>query len=249
VSCKLQAASKESYWQLSTYGLWLATCSSQLVACNLQLHSPAHPKPLLLSIQKTIFTLTTMQDFKLYFGMGTEHILSWDALDHLLFVTALCIGYTLQDWKKVALLVTAFTIGHSLTLALSALNLLSFPVKWIEFLIPLTILSTALLNIFRQNNTGSRRPVYALALLFGLIHGMAFAANFNALEGSEGLVAHLFAFNIGIELAQLLVVGGLLLLSFILLQLLKIPRRGWVVTASAMIVVFSIKWAIERYPL
>ena len=63
-----------------------------------------------------------MQDFKLYFGLGTDHILNWEALDHILFVAALCLRYLIKDWKKVVVLVTAFTIGHSITLALSALG-------------------------------------------------------------------------------------------------------------------------------
>ena len=89
-----------------------------------------------------------MQDFNLYFGLGVEHILTWDALDHILFVTALCPRYKFSDWKKVAVLVTAFTIGHSITLILSVFGYVTVPVAWIEFLIPLTIAGTALNNLF-----------------------------------------------------------------------------------------------------
>src|SRR5580693_638006 len=101
-----------------------------------------------------------MQDFKLYFGVGIDHILNWEALDHILFVAALCLRYLLKDWKKVVVLVTAFTIGHSATLALSALGLVHLPARWIEFFIPLTILATAINNLLQKDDPGrSRLPL------------------------------------------------------------------------------------------
>jgi hypothetical protein len=191
-----------------------------------------------------------MHDFGLYFDLGTDHILTWQAMDHILFVTALCLRYQWQDWQKVAILVTAFTIGHSATLALSAFSLIRFPRLWIEFLIPLTIAATALNNI-AQINSGPRKKlpvIYFFALFFGLIHGLAYASSFLDLEGKEGLVAHLFAFNAGIELAQLLVVGAVLFISFILVQLLKIPGLWWMRVASILILAVSVNMAIDRLP-
>jgi predicted neutral ceramidase superfamily lipid hydrolase len=191
-----------------------------------------------------------MDDFKLYFGLGKDHILTWEAMDHILFVTALCLRYLWQDWKKVALLVTAFTIGHSVTLALSALNYVSVPVKWVEFLIPLTIAVTALNNMVQKQAVQEKKLplIYFFALFFGLIHGLAYASSFLDLEGKEGLVPHLFAFNLGIELAQLLVVTAVLFISFVLVQLLKISRLGWIRIASLLILTFSVKMAIDRFP-
>jgi hypothetical protein len=191
-----------------------------------------------------------MNDFGLYFGLGTDHILSWGAMDHILFVTALSLRYLWQDWKKVAVLVTAFTIGHSVTLALSALNYVSVPVKWVEFLIPLTIVATALNNIVQKQVVQQNKLplIYFFALFFGLIHGLAYASSFLDLEGKTGLVAHLFAFNVGIELAQLLVVANVLFISFVLVQLLKISRIGWIRIASLLILAVSIKMAFERFP-
>src|ERR1700761_7022966 len=153
-----------------------------------------------------------MQDFKLYFGIGIDHILNWEALDHILFIAALCLRYLVKDWKKVVVLVTAFTIGHSITLALSALGLVHFPTRWIEFLIPVTIIATALNNLFQRSREvehPSRLPViYFFALFFGLIHGLAFASSLLSLIGRDGgLVVPLLAFNLGIETAQLLVVA------------------------------------------
>ncbi len=190
-----------------------------------------------------------MDDFRLYFGLGTHHILTWEAMDHILFVTALCLRYLWKDWKKVTILVTAFTVGHSVTLALSALNLVHVPRAWIEFLIPLTIAATALNNIAqKQQQEPSRLPaIYFLALFFGLIHGLAYASAFLDLEGREGLVAHLFAFNLGIELAQLLVVAIVLFISFVVVQLLRLPRTGWLRIASLLILVASFKMAYDRF--
>lgn len=190
-----------------------------------------------------------MSDFSIYFGLGTDHILTPQAMDHILFVSALCLRYLWKDWKKITILVTAFTIGHSATLALSALNYVSVPRNLVEFLIPLTIAATALNNLAqKQLQTPSRLPViYFFALFFGLIHGLAFASSFRELEGKEGLVAHLFAFNLGIELAQLLVVAVVLLISFVVVQLGKLPRIWWLRIASALILVASIKLAYDRF--
>lgn len=191
-----------------------------------------------------------MQDFTFYFQMGIEHILSLDAMDHILFVTALCLRYLWKDWKKVVVLVTAFTIGHSVTLALSALNYINFSTAWIEFLIPLTIAATCVNNILQPASaTPSRLPwIYFFALFFGLIHGMAFAGLFLSLEGKEGLVGHLLAFNVGIEAAQLLVVLFVLLLSYLIVELIKLRRQWWLRLASFVILIFSLVWAYQRFP-
>lgn len=191
-----------------------------------------------------------MEDFTFYFRLGVDHILTWDALDHILFVTALCLRYLWKDWKKVVILVTAFTIGHSITLALSALNYLNFSTDWIEFLIPLTIAATCINNIFQGHAEQVKRLplIYFFALFFGLIHGLAFAGQFLALEGKTGLVGHLLAFNIGIEVAQLLVVVIILFVSWLIVQLLKLPGIWWLRIASVVILAFSLFWAYQRFP-
>ncbi|HEX6427722.1 MAG TPA: HupE/UreJ family protein [Niastella sp.] len=197
-----------------------------------------------------------MQDFTFYFQLGIEHILTPDALDHILFVTALCLRYLWKDWEKVVVLVTAFTIGHSLTLALSALNYIHINAKWIEFFIPLTIAATCVNNMFQHNTEQKKRVkrvsrvplIYFFALFFGLIHGLAFAGQFLSLEGKEGLIAHLLAFNVGIEAAQLLIVLMVLLLSFLVVQLLKLSRMVWLQSASALILIISLFWAYKRFP-
>jgi hypothetical protein len=193
-----------------------------------------------------------MQDFKLYFGVGIDHILNWEALDHILFVSALCLRYLVKDWKKVVVLVTAFTIGHSITLALSALGLVHFATRWIEFLIPVTIIATAINNLTQRKSQvehPSRLPViYFFALFFGLIHGLAFANTLISLIGRDGIVVPLLAFNLGIEAAQLLVVAVILAISFIFVQLIRVKRVWWVWGASALVLIASLRMAVQRWP-
>jgi HupE/UreJ protein len=191
-----------------------------------------------------------MQEFTFYFSLGIDHILTWDAMDHILFVASLCLRYLWKDWKKVIVLVTAFTIGHSVTLALSTLNYINFPTKWIEFFIPLTIAFTCANNLVQRVSTQQKKLplIYFFALFFGFIHGMAFAGQFMSLEGKEGLVVHLLAFNLGIEVAQIMVVVIVLLISFLVVQVLKLPRLIWLRGASVVILVVSLIWAYERFP-
>ena len=193
-----------------------------------------------------------MEDFKLYFGIGTQHILTWEAMDHILFVGALCLRYLIKDWKKVVVLVTAFTIGHSITLALSALGLVHFATRWIEFLIPITIVATAINNLLQRQGQvehPSKLPlIYFFALFFGLIHGLAFANSLLSLIEGDHLLIPLLAFNLGIEAAQLLVVAIILAISFIFVQLIKIRRVWWVRGISALVLLASLKMAFDRWP-
>lgn len=192
-----------------------------------------------------------MQDFTIYFKLGTDHILTLDALDHILFVTALCLRYLWRDWRKVVVLVTAFTIGHSLTLALSALGYIKVNSSWIEFLIPLTIAATCINNIYQRNSEQKNLVslIYILALFFGLIHGLAFAGTLLSMEGKDGLIPHLLAFNLGIEAAQLLIVLVILLISYLAVQQLKLSRTVWLRGASALILIISLFWAYQRIPI
>jgi HupE / UreJ protein len=190
-----------------------------------------------------------MQDFNLYFGLGVGHILTWDALDHILFVTALCLRYRFPDWKKVAIMVTAFTIGHSITLALSVFGLITIPVALIEFLIPLTIAGTAINNLLFKAGKKEKLPViYFFALFFGMIHGLAYANLLLNLEGTEQLPGHLLAFNLGIEVAQLIVVAVILALTFIFVDQIKVRQQWWIRILSAGILIFALKMAFERIP-
>lgn len=191
-----------------------------------------------------------MSDFSFYFSLGWEHIISIEALDHILFVLALAAIYLLQDWKKVLVLVTAFTIGHSVTLALSTLHLIDIPTKWVEFLIPCTIVVTALANLFHKSfSFWAIRFNYFLALFFGLIHGLGFANTLRfILAQDQGLGWALFGFNVGLEVGQILIVALILLLSYLFVRLFGVPRREWVLFISAAVFSLSLQMALERWP-
>ena len=175
--------------------------------------------------------------FETYLTLGFEHIADPQAYDHIVFIIALCAIYRIAEWKKVAILVTAFTVGHSLTLALAALDLIKINRDLIEFLIPLTILITSLYNVAKpleKEQEGvslfskSINVNYFFALFFGLIHGMGFSNFFKSLLGQESsIVAPLFAFNVGIELGQLIIVAFLLLASYLALSVFKLSQKSW----------------------
>jgi hypothetical protein len=178
--------------------------------------------------------------FSIYFKIGKEHILDYGGgYDHILFVIALCALYLIGDWKKVLILVTAFTIGHSITLALATLKIISVKTELVEFLIPLTIFITAFSNLFRKEDSiayGRIQANYAYALFFGLIHGMGFSNNLRALLGKEsGIVTQLLAFNLGLELGQIIIVAIFLVFSFILVDLMSVSRRDWKMIISSAV--------------
>lgn len=192
-----------------------------------------------------------MQDFWLYFQIGREHIADWQGYDHILFITALCLRYLLKDWKKVLVLVTAFTIGHSITLALSVFNVINLPTRWTEFLIPVTIVITALSNAIQPEIEQQRKLplVYFFALFFGLIHGLGFSSYLKSLLGKDqNIVAQLLAFNIGLEAGQLIIVAAAIIISWLFVSLIKVPRRQYVIFASGAIFGIALKMAIERFP-
>lgn len=191
-----------------------------------------------------------MQEFPLYFQLGWQHILDWQGYDHILFVMALCGTYMLADWKKVLILVTAFTVGHSITLALSVFKVISVNTVLIEFLIPVTILITAASNILSKRKKPKGQTFkYLMALFFGLIHGLGFSNYLKSLLGkSSSITAELFAFNIGLEFGQVLIVVGVLILSFILIWIVKIKRWDWNFFLSSAIFGISFVMAAERFP-
>jgi hypothetical protein len=191
-----------------------------------------------------------MHEFWMYAQIGFNHIANLSGMDHILFVAALCIRYQLSDWKKWLVLITAFTIGHSITLVLSVFNYLDFSINWIEFLIPVTILITSISNMFvKQFSFNTRFPViYFFALFFGLIHGLGFSFYLKSLLGmQQNIVPALLAFNLGLEIGQILIVMAILVISFIFVSLLRAPRRDFVLIVSGGIFARSLQMAIERY--
>ncbi|TDE12090.1 HupE/UreJ family protein [Dyadobacter psychrotolerans] len=195
-----------------------------------------------------------MSEFQAYLQLGFEHITDSKGYDHILFIMALCTVYTLMDWKKVTILVTAFTIGHSVTLALSTLGLVNIDPAVIELLIPVTILITASLNFFykekkttyaKQGTTYTAR--YPLALFFGLIHGLGFSNYLRALLGKEAdIINPLLGFNIGLELGQLVIVFIVLTIAFVLIEILRITKLTWVHILSGIIAGMSLSLIINN---
>lgn len=195
------------------------------------------------------------QMWEVYMRLGWEHILDIKGYDHMLFLLALCLPFTIKDWKKVLILATAFTIGHSVTLALSTLDIVRFPTSWVEFLIPLTIVITAIYDLFRKSDFKNTIH-YALAMFFGLIHGMGFS-NFlraSVFPGEENqLVWQLLYFNIGIELGQVLVVIIFLLILWAFAQMYKAVEKNSIHYYTKMLAIGIVIWAgwmcFERWPL
>lgn len=193
-----------------------------------------------------------MNDFNLFFGIGIDHILNTGALDHLLFIMVLCAVYLVTDWKKLLVLITAFTIGHSLTIALSVYDVVRFNSAWVEFLIPLTIVLTALYNLTLAGKAVPRQKIqinYLLALFFGLVHGMGFANNIRfMLAESQSILLPLLGFNLGLELGQIIVVSILLLLSILAIKLMKLQHRYWAMGLSLIGLVAGAIMCAQRIP-
>lgn len=198
--------------------------------------------------------------FQTYLELGFQHITDLDGYDHILFIVALCAIYTLKEWRKVAILVTAFTIGHSVTLALAALEIIPIPAATIEFLIPVTIVITAVYNVTihkmdgnASNATFNRRlnMNYIFALVFGLIHGLGFSNFLRSMlmPGQEDqLVMQLLAFNIGVELGQLTIVAVILFIAYIVMNPLRVKQREWNVFVSGAAAGIALIMALERIP-
>ena len=189
-----------------------------------------------------------MSDFGLYFETGWHHIISWDALDHVLFIIALAAIYLISNYKQVLVLVTAFTIGHSLTLALSVYDVIRFNGKLVEFLIPCTIIATALFNFFvKDYKPKSLRINYFLALFFGLIHGMGFANTIRfMLAKNQQIALPLISFNAGLEAGQIVVVATILSISYIMVTIAGLKQKWWVWGLSSMAICVAIKMVFER---
>ena len=183
-----------------------------------------------------------MSDFEIYLPLGFQHITNIQGYDHILFVIALCAVYRLKDWKKIALLITAFTIGHSITLVLATLNLISYSTKLIELLIPITIVLACLINFFHKSTTYSldvEKPSffrYPVAMIFGLIHGMGFSNYLKSLLGTEQSIWQpLLAFNIGLEFGQLVIVVIVLIISSLLLDIFRVKKHNWNLILSGIV--------------
>jgi hypothetical protein len=195
-----------------------------------------------------------VDEFWIYVQLGFKHIFTFEAYDHMIFVLALMAPFKLREWKPVLILVTAFTLGHSLTLALAVLDVVNFPAIWIEFFIPVTIFLAALRNVLsiEGNHNRNRHPnliQYSMALLFGLIHGLGFSNNLKPLLGDGvSLLSGLFSFNLGVEFGQIGILLGMAVLLIFTTSILKLKHKYWNLGISSLVLLLSIHLMIQTNP-
>jgi hypothetical protein len=197
-----------------------------------------------------------MTEFEAFFKVGFQHIIDnkFSGIDHILFIVVLSAIYQVAQWRKTLILVTAFTIGHSLTLALAVLNLVGFDKALIEALIPVTIFITAVLNFWEQparQSFSNPLPLYlryGLAVVFGFVHGFAFSNFLREMfaHNLDGIVWRLFAFNVGIELGQIVVVVVVLLLGTVIVKVLQLKPTWWNYALSSISAVLAVGLFLDK---
>lgn len=191
-----------------------------------------------------------MSEFWIYVKIGLHHVLDIEGYDHILFLIALTVPYAFKDWKRILLLVSIFTIGHTLALILSVFGVIMIKAELVEFLIPVTILLTALYNLFAAGKAGKKDSINVIGfitLFFGVIHGLGFSNYFKSLlSGSASdKIAPLLEFALGIEIAQVVVVLVVLLIWFILQHFARFSKRDFTLVASAFVIGVVVPMLLE----
>ncbi len=181
-----------------------------------------------------------MQDLWIFFKIGINHVLNFNGYDHVLFLIALTVPYALKDWKRILILVSIFTIGHTLALLLSIFNIVIVKVTFVEFLIPITILITAFYNIFTAGKSSKQGGISFVALVtltFGVIHGLGFSNYFKSMITGNTIdkLVPTLAFALGIEAAQMIIIGCVLIVSFIMQTLFRFNKRDFTLLMSAFV--------------
>ena len=191
-----------------------------------------------------------MHSISLYVQLGIDHITDIAGFDHILFLIALCAVYKLEQWRSLLVLVTAFTVGHTVTLALSSFSVIVVASNVIEFLIPVTILATAINNVFVHRDSSAALVIgrdYVMALFFGFIHGMGFSNYFRALlMDDSSIFVPLLGFNLGIEIAQLSFVLVIVGFVYLLTNLVGIRHRDWSLFVSGAAAGISVLLMVEN---
>ena len=180
---------------------------------------------------------------------GMYHVLNINAYDHILFLVVIAIPYLFKDWKRVLLLVTIFTLGHTLALALATYDVISVNRKWIAFLIPITILIIALFNVFTAGKKPQQNTIgilFFVSLFLGLLHGLGFVNTFESLiSNSENKLIALLEMSLGLEIGQLIIAFIVLFLSFICQTIFRFSKRDWVMVLSAIVIGFILPMLIN----
>ncbi|GAA4111505.1 HupE/UreJ family protein [Aquimarina addita] len=181
-----------------------------------------------------------MSDFWLYLKLGLHHVLDWHAYDHILFLITLTVGYTFDNWKKILMLVTLFTLGHTVSLFLATYDVVSVNAKIVEFLIPITILVAAIFNVFTAGKTEKNSKstvIYITTVFFGLIHGLGFSSYFNVISSNlSSKILPLLEFALGIEIAQLVVVLIVLIITSVIQMVFRFSKRDWILVISSIVI-------------
>lgn len=191
-----------------------------------------------------------MTDFWLFFELGLSHVLDWRAYDHVLFLVALCAAYNFISWKRLLLLISLFTLGHTLSLLLSSYNIVQVSSTWVEFLIPVTILVAALFNLFtagKEKRVDKVSLLYIITFFFGLIHGFGFASYFKMIY-TEGEIFPLLEFALGVEIAQVVITLVVLTMEYVMQTFFKFSKRDWVLVVSSIVIGMTLPMLIETWP-
>ncbi|MDB9913301.1 HupE/UreJ family protein [Flavobacteriaceae bacterium] len=192
-----------------------------------------------------------MSDFLLYLKLGLTHVLDWQAYDHILFLIVLVTAYNFSNWKRIFILVSLFTIGHTVSLLLVNYSVVAISSKWVEFLIPVTILVAAFYNLLTSGKNNRSEKVglfYVITIFFGLVHGFGFATYYKMINGGNGILP-LLEFAIGIELAQIIVVTIVLIFNFIFQSILRFNKKDWVLVVSSIVIGLVIPMLQNNWPL
>jgi hypothetical protein len=197
------------------------------------------------------FNLESMSEFWVYFQIGLHHVLDIHAYDHVLFLMALVIPFTFKDWKRILLSVTLFTLGHTTALLLSVYEIMVIKANVVEFLIPITILATALFNLSTVGKSTKKEKlnlIFFITLFFGIVHGLGFSNYFKTLLGgtSNSKLVPLLEFALGIEGAQIAVVFVVLMIAYIVQTFFKFSKRDWVLVGSSFIIGVVVPMIIEN---
>lgn len=192
-----------------------------------------------------------MSQFWIYFQIGLKHVLDIHSYDHVLFLLALAVPFSFKDWKRIVLLVTLFTVGHTLALVLSVFEIVVIKVNVVELLIPITILITALFNLFTAGKSSKKESinlVFFITLFFGIIHGLGFSNYFKSILGGDAKskLLPLAEFALGIESAQIIVVFVVLVASYIVQTIFRFSKRDWALVMSAFIIGVVLPMIIEN---
>ncbi|WP_026913876.1 HupE/UreJ family protein [Christiangramia portivictoriae] len=181
-----------------------------------------------------------MSQFWVYFELGLDHVLDWQAYDHVLFLVVLVASYGFTTWKRVLGLVTLFTVGHTLALFLSVYKILKVDPNYVEFLIPVTILATAIFDIAtagKKVRHTNYNLLYFTTAFFGLVHGLGFSSYFKMIaSGTSSKFWPLVEFALGIEAAQILVVLAVMIIGFVCQNLLKVSKRDWIIVTASIVI-------------